>query len=332
MTSSPDALARGLLGGDRGALARAITLVESRRPDDVRTASDLLARILPATGRARRIGVTGPPGVGKSTFIDAFGTLLLARGHRVAVLAVDPSSAVSGGSLLGDKTRMPNLAADERAFIRPSPNAAGSGGVAQRTREALLVCEAAGFDVVLVETVGVGQAEIEVRDLVDLFLLLAQAGAGDELQGMKRGILEMADIVAVTKADGDGVARARETAAEFTAAMRIAARPERRPEVLLISARAGTGLEELWVAMEKRRADDATSGRLERRRAEQRVAWLWRRVEDALRGDFRAHPAVRAAIADTEDAVRRGAITPEQGAARLLDAWTSPPRSGPAGE
>lgn len=328
MTSAALGLAQGLLAGDRGALARAITLVESRRPEDARAGSELLARILPATGNARRIGVTGPPGVGKSTFIDAFGTLLLGRGHRVAVLAVDPSSAVSGGSLLGDKTRMPNLAADERAFIRPSPNAAGSGGVAQRTREALLVCEAAGFDVVLVETVGVGQAEIEVRDLVDVFLLLAQAGAGDELQGMKRGILEMADLVAVTKADGDGVARARETAAEYSAAMRITARPDRRPEVHLVSARAGTGLEELWHALEKRRAEDAASGRLERRRAEQRVAWLWRRVEDALRDSFRAHPAVRAALAATEDAVRRGAVTPEQGAARLLDAWGAA-RPGP---
>ena len=329
MTIDVEALARELLAGHRPALARAITLVESRRPDDTGPAAELLARILPRTGNARRIGVTGPPGVGKSTFIDAFGTRLTERGRRVAVLAVDPSSAVSGGSLLGDKTRMPNLAADERAFIRPSPNAAGTGGVAQRTREAMLMCEAAGFDVVLVETVGVGQAEIEVRDMVDVFLLLAQSGAGDELQGMKRGILEMADVVAVTKADGEGLPRARETAAEYSAAMRIATPHDRRPDVLLVSAKAGTGLEELWAVLERRHAAGSIDGTIEARRSDQRVRWLWRRLEDSFRGAFRAHPAVRAALAATEDAVRRGELTPEQGAARLIEAYAAPGAAPP---
>jgi LAO/AO transport system kinase len=315
-----ESLARQLRAGDRGALARAITLVESRHPEHGDEASSLLDLLLPHTGLARRIGVTGPPGVGKSTFIDAFGVLLVGKGLRVAVLAVDPSSAISGGSLLGDKTRMPNLAASERAYIRPSPNAATGSGVARRTRESMLVCEAAGFDVVLVETVGVGQAETEVREMVDVFLLLAQPGGGDELQGMKRGILEMADLVAVTKADGAHHSAARETAAQYSAAMRIVASSGRTPEVRLVSAKAGTGLEELWTALEARRAELLAGGELESRRREQRVAWMWRLVEEGLLDAFRGHPAVTAELPEIEESVRNGLTSPDRAAARLLHA------------
>ncbi len=307
------ALAAAVSRGDRRALARAITLAESRLPDDERDGAELLERLLPRTGNAYRLGVTGPPGVGKSTFIDALGTRLVEKQHAVAVLAVDPSSAISGGSLLGDKTRMPNLAAQERAFIRPSPNAAAPGGVARRTRETMLLCEAAGFDVVILETVGVGQAEIEAREMVDVLLLLAQPGAGDELQGMKRGIVELADVVCVTKADGDLLARARETAAELGAALRLAASEGRRPEVLLVSARMGTGLDELWAALHRRREEMVAAGELAARRERQRVAWLWRRVEDALLASFR------------EQAVRTARTTPERAARRLLDAFGAPP-------
>jgi LAO/AO transport system kinase len=328
---TPDvaALAEGVRSGDRRALARAITLVESRRPEDEEAASSLLDRLAPHTGGAHRIGVTGPPGVGKSTFVDAFGMLLVGEGRRVAVLAVDPSSAVSGGSLLGDKTRMPNLAASERAFIRPSPNAASTGGVARRTRESLLLCEAAGHDVVLVETVGVGQAEIEVHDMVDVFLLLAQPGAGDELQGMKRGILEMADVVAVTKADGDHLPRARKTAAEYGAALRLAAAEGRHPDVVLVSARAGTGLAELWDALRARRAEAASTGSLAARRREQGVAWMWRRVDEGLRHRFRAHAGVQATLAETERAVREGRLPPDRAAMDLLAAYGGRAPSAP---
>lgn len=320
MTLDVDALARDLQQGDRRALAQAITLVESRRPDHEDAASVLLTRLLPHTGAAHRIGVTGPPGVGKSTFIDAFGALLVDNGKRVAVLAVDPSSAISGGSLLGDKTRMPNLAANERAFIRPSPNAASPGGVARRTRESMLVCEAAGYDVVLVETVGVGQAEIDVRDMVDVFLLLAQPGAGDELQGMKRGIFEMADVVAVTKADGEQLARARETAAEYSAAMRIVSSDGRPPDVVMVSAKGGTGLEELWTVLERRREKLSTSGALETLRREQRVAWMWRLVDEGLLAAFRDHPSVQGSLLPLEEDVRAGRVSPDRAAARLLAA------------
>lgn len=320
MTLDAGALAGQVREGDRSALARALTLVESRHPDHEDDASALLDLLLPHAGNARRIGVTGPPGVGKSTFIDAFGMLLVREGHRVAVLAVDPSSAVSGGSLLGDKTRMPNLAASERAFIRPSPNAATGGGVARRTREALLVCEAAGFDVVLVETVGVGQAEIEVREMVDVFLLLAQPGGGDELQGMKRGILEMADVVAVTKADGAQEPAARETAAQYSAAMRIVGAAGRAVEVRLVSARTGAGLPELCSALEERRAAMAATGELEARRSKQRVTWMWRLVEEGLREAFLREPSVAGELAATEAAVREGRLSPDRAAARLLRA------------
>ncbi|MFN8176932.1 MAG: methylmalonyl Co-A mutase-associated GTPase MeaB [bacterium] len=321
MTVEVDALSRDLQKGDRRALAQAITLVESRHPAHEDAASRLLAQLLPRTGAAYRIGVTGPPGVGKSTFIDAFGSLLVAKGKRVSVLAVDPSSAISGGSLLGDKTRMPSLAASERAFIRPSPNAASPGGVARRTRETMLVCEAAGYDPVLVETVGVGQAEIDVREMVDVFLLLAQPGGGDELQGMKRGIFEMADVVVVTKADGEQLARARETAAQYSAAMRIVATEGSPPAVVMVSAKTGEGLEALWTLLAERRAELAKSGALESRRVQQRVAWMWRLVDEALLSAFREHPAVRESLAVAEEDVRAGRITPDGAAARLLVAY-----------
>ncbi|MEE9562590.1 MAG: methylmalonyl Co-A mutase-associated GTPase MeaB, partial [Thermoanaerobaculia bacterium] len=239
---------RGIQEFDRGILARAITLVESRKPEDMALAQELLVRLMAQTGDAVRVGITGVPGVGKSTFIDALGTRLIDDGHRVAVLAVDPSSSISGGSILGDKSRMPRLAAAAEAFIRPSPNALSLGGVTRRTRETMLLCEAAGFDVILVETVGVGQSETVVADMVDCFLVLVLAGAGDELQGIKKGIIELADLVAVNKADGDNLERAQLAKRDYAAALRyLGARPTSwEPRVVTVSGLTGAGMAELW--------------------------------------------------------------------------------------
>src|SRR5213595_2875351 len=248
--SRPEALAADVRAGSRRALAKAITLVESTRADHQRAAQRLLELLLPGTGRAARVGVSGVPGVGKSTFIEVFGLHLIGLGKKVAVLAVDPSSALSGGSILGDKTRMPRLAAAPEAFIRPSPAAGSLGGVTRRTREALLVCEAAGYDVVLVETVGVGQSEVKVAGMVDLFMVLVAPGAGDELQGLKRGIMELADVVVVNKADGDLAATAAHTAADYAAALHLVRPriPPWTPQVLTCSALTGVGIPEVWGA------------------------------------------------------------------------------------
>lgn len=315
-----DSLAGGVLAGDRRALAKAITLVESTRADHQEAAQRLLERLLPATGRAHRVGISGVPGVGKSTFIEAFGIHLVERGLRVAVLAVDPSSARSGGSILGDKTRMQRLSVSPQAFIRPSPSAGSLGGVARRTREAMLVCEAAGHDVVLVETVGVGQSEYAVASMVDFFLVLMLAGAGDELQGMKKGILELADALAINKADGDNVARAQRAAAELQVALRLF-RPRSahwEPPVLQISALEGRGMDAVWDTVQRHRTALEASGELAAKRRQQQRDWLWAMIHDGLTRHFLGRADVAEQLPDVEAAVLDARLTPTEGARRLL--------------
>lgn len=312
----------GVRAGDRAVLGRAITLVESRRHDDQKLAQTLLGRLLPHTGGARRIGITGVPGVGKSTFIERLGVWLAEEKRmRVAVLAVDPTSRVSGGSILGDKSRMNRLAQHRQAFIRPSPSATSLGGVARRTRETMLLCEAAGFDVVLVETVGVGQSETMVAEMVDFFLLLMLPGAGDELQGIKRGIIEMADVIAVNKADGDNLPRAREAKRSYGAALRYLKprSPSWRPQAMLVSGLTGDGLPELWAQVEAHR--DALGDEVETRRQAQLEGWMWSLVEEELLRAFRTHDEVGAVIEATTDAVREGRVAPTAAAQTLLEAF-----------
>jgi len=317
--AEPNALAAEVSAGDRRALARAITLVESTRAEDRAAAEALLSVLMPKTGRAARIGITGAPGVGKSTFIEAFGRLLTGRGKRVAVLAVDPSSRKGGGSILGDKTRMIELARDPNAFIRPSPAGTTLGGVARRTHEALLLCEAAGFDVVLVETVGVGQSEVAVADMVDMFVLLLSPGGGDELQGIKRGIMELADLAIVTKADGDLIGPARIAAGEVMAAFRFMRASETgwRPDVRLVSALEGHGLDEVWASIERYRATLGSKG-LAARRAEQARAWMWSEVSETLLADLRQDPRTAALADKLEGEVAAGRLAPSGAARRLL--------------
>jgi LAO/AO transport system kinase len=315
------ALADGVRAGDRRALARAITLVESHRPDHRQEARTLLDELLPSTGGATRIGVSGSPGAGKSTLIEALGMHAIEAGHRLAVLAVDPSSTRSGGSILGDKTRMAELGRHADAFIRPSPTGGTLGGVARRTREALLLCEAAGFDVVVIETVGVGQSEVAVADLVDLFLLVASPAGGDDLQGIKRGIMELADLIVVNKADGDLLASARRAAADLRHAVHLT-RPKRagwQVEVLLASARTGEGVPALWEAVTTELAALRESGDLDRSRADQAVAWMWSEIRETLLERLHGHPGGAAAVREVEASVRDGELTPGTGAARLLD-------------
>jgi LAO/AO transport system kinase len=315
-------LAEQVIAGDRRALARAITLVESTRDDHRTEAAELLDALLPHTGQATRIGISGAPGVGKSMFIEAFGTHLVTHGHRVAVLAVDPSSVRSGGSILGDKTRMEALARDPNAYIRPSPSGGALGGVTRRTREAMLVCEAAGFDVVLVETVGVGQSEIEVDDMVDAFVLLVAPGGGDELQGIKRGVMEMADIVVVTKADGELLSLARNAMADYRAALHLLRHKHEgwEPEVVLCSALSGDGVGDVWAALERHRDMLTTSGALSRRRSTQATAWLWKEINDSLLTAFRDDARVAPLVAAVERRVAGGEVSPASGALELLAA------------
>ncbi|MGW7417880.1 methylmalonyl Co-A mutase-associated GTPase MeaB [Streptomyces sp. NPDC054863] len=318
-----DAYAKGVLDGKRAFVARAITLVESSRADHRVLAQQLLTELLPHSGAARRIGISGVPGVGKSTFIDAFGTMLTGLGHRVAVLAVDPSSSRTGGSILGDKTRMERLAVDPAAYVRPSPSAGTLGGVARATREAMVVVEAAGYDVVLVETVGVGQSETAVANMVDSFLLLTLARTGDQLQGIKKGVLELADIVAVNKADGPHERDARSAARELAGALRLMhpADANWTPPVLSCSARESAGLDEVWDRLEQHRTLLDSSGRLAAKRAGQQVDWAWAMVRDELLGRLHSHPAVRGAAPGIEQALRDGELTPTLAAERILRAF-----------
>jgi LAO/AO transport system kinase len=313
-------LVEGIRSGDRRALSRAITLTESTRPDHRDEAQAILDQLLPETGSTVRLGITGAPGAGKSTFIEAFGLHLLDHGKRLAVLAVDPSSRRSGGSILGDKTRMPELSRRDEAFIRPSPGGAQLGGVARRTGEVILLCEAFGFDVVMVETIGVGQSEVAVADLVDMFILLVTPAGGDELQGIKRGIMELADLVVVNKADDDLAAAAGRTAADYTSAVHLM-RPRWSAwgtEVLTCSALLGTGVADVWDAVERFRAAVAASGELADRRAEQAKTWMWREVEEALVDRLHDDPDVRAMLPELEASVATGSLTPSAAARRLL--------------
>jgi LAO/AO transport system kinase len=319
-----DELVAGVRDRDRATLGQALTLLESDRADHRRQAQELLAVLLPATGAVHRIGITGVPGAGKSTFIEAFGLRLVDGGHRVAVLAVDPSSPVSKGSILGDKTRMERLAQSDDAFIRPSPAGGSLGGVARTTRESMLVCEAAGYDMVLVETVGVGQSETAVADMVDLFLLLSLAGAGDELQGIKRGILELVDLIAINKADGGNVAAAERARAELERALHIlrpATGDRWTPRVVTCSAATGAGLDAIHDLIIEHRAQLEASGGLGRRRSAQQLRWMWSLVEEGLRTAVRERPELARRIEGLERAVVEGEVAATAAADEILAAF-----------
>jgi LAO/AO transport system kinase len=317
----------GVRGGDRAILARAITLVESEQPAHAELAQTVLEALLPESGGAYRLGISGVPGAGKSTFIDALGTMLTGQGHRVAVLAVDPTSSISGGSILGDKTRMATLSNDENAFIRPSPTSGTLGGVARKTRETILLCEAAGFDAVLVETVGVGQSEIIVAGMVDFFLVLLIAGAGDELQGIKRGILEVADMLAINKADGDNRQRATSARASYQSALRLM-RAGSEPPVVTCSALEKTGLDEIWALIVETRREQEADGVLQRKRQAQQVRWMWDMIEDGLRRALRGDPELSSLITELEEAVGSGRVTPSAAALQALSRFAE--RAGDA--
>ena len=334
MLKPAEALERAITQPDgmvqRRAIAKAITLLESTRIDHRAQADELLTALLPRTGNSFRLGISGVPGVGKSTFIETLGLLLIGKGHRVAVLTIDPSSTVSGGSILGDKTRMEHLSVHERAYIRPSPSSGTLGGVAEKTREAMLVCEAAGYDIVIVETVGVGQSETAVAGMTDMFVLLQLPNAGDDLQAIKKGVMELADLVVINKADidPDAATRAR---AQITSALRLLGQhgnPEHahhdeklwQPQVLQLSALKGEGLEEFWQAVARFRTLQEAGGRLQARRRHQALAWMWERIESGLQQAFRQDPAVRALLPQLTNEVEQGTLAASTAARRLLDA------------
>jgi LAO/AO transport system kinase len=316
----------GVLAGNRGVLARAITLVESNAESHEAQAQEVLQRLLPNTGKARRIGITGVPGVGKSTFIETFGCFLTGQGRRLAVLTIDPTSSRSGGSILGDKTRMERLSVEPNAFIRPSPTGDSLGGVARRTRETILLCEAAGFDTILVETVGVGQTEIALRSMVDFFLLLILPGAGDELQGIKKGIIEMADAVLINKADGENRLRAEQARVEYDAALRYLqpATAGWRTEAGLCSSLTGEGVHQLWESIERFFREMEPSGALARRREQQTLDWLTDLIHDELRRRFYRDDRVTARLPAVRDALLRGEITAVRAARELLASHDEP--------
>ena len=305
-------LARGIRARERAVIARAITLIESRRGDHQKAARRLVQELLPLTGKAIRVGITGVPGVGKSTTIDALGTFLTSKGHKVAVLAVDPSSTRSGGSILADKTRMPRLSSDANAFVRPSPSSGTLGGVAAKTRESMLICEAAGYDVVLVETIGTGQSETMVADMTDFFLVLMLPGAGDELQGLKKGVSEIADMIAINKADGDNIKRAQAAAAEYRAALHILnpRSPSWSPPVVTYSALTEAGIAELWDSILDHRQRMGKAGELDARRQEQQVKWMWAMLEERVFARLKSNPALKAKLPRIEAAVAAGRMSP----------------------
>ena len=333
MTAADDPLRAALLANEpcakRRALAKAITLLESTRPDHRARADDLLNALLPETGKALRLGISGVPGVGKSTFIEVLGLLLIAEGHRVAVLAIDPSSSLSGGSILGDKTRMEKLSIDPAAYIRPSPASGTLGGVAEKTREAMLVCEAAGYDVVIVETVGVGQSEIAVASMTDLFVLLQLPNAGDDLQAIKKGVMELADLVVINKADIDPSAASR-AEATIAGSLRVfgghAASAQRPVQVLQMGALTGRGVDGFWSVVEESAAARRASGEFARRRKQQALAWMWDIVHARLLTDFRSHAAVRDALPATLRDVADARVAPSSAARALLNLFENPTR------
>jgi len=316
-------LAESLLQGDRRALAKAITLVESTHPVHREQAAQLLDRIMPYTGNSIRLGISGVPGVGKSTFIEAFGGHVIEQGHKVAVLAVDPTSAVSGGSILGDKTRMEALSRNDRAFIRPSPAGKTLGGVTRRTRETMLLCEAAGFDVIFVETVGVGQSETAVAEMTDMFLLMLLPGGGDELQGIKRGIMELADLILVNKSDGDQQDVASRTVSDYQMALHFLHPRSRhwQAKVQAISALKNQAVNEIWETVEEYRAALGEAGEIESRRAAQSRAWMWSETADALLSELKANQSVKSLVDPLEQDVMKGKTTPTIAARKLIDAF-----------
>ncbi|XP_023654924.2 methylmalonic aciduria type A protein, mitochondrial [Paramormyrops kingsleyae] len=330
-----DRLYQGLLQGQRACLAESITLVETQHPRKKVLAQMLLQRVLAYRKQqeelkggkplAFRVGLSGPPGAGKSSFIEVFGKMLTGRGHRVSVLAVDPSSCTSGGSLMGDKTRMTELSRDMNAFIRPSPSSGTLGGVTRTTNEAIVLCEGAGYDIVLVETVGVGQSEFAVADMVDMFVLLIPPAGGDELQGIKRGIIEMADAVVVTKADGELLVPARRVQAEYTSALKLLRKRSSvwNPKVMRLSSRTGDGVSRLWEAMRAFREGGLASSQLQARRRQQQTVWMWSLIRDSALHLFQEHPAVRAALPQLQRSVSAGDLTPGLAADLLLKAFTS---------
>lgn len=321
MHKDPEYYVQGVLDRNRLMLARTITLIESTLPAHQELARTIIDRLLPHTGNAVRLGITGVPGAGKSTYIESFGTLLTEQEHRVAVLAIDPSSTRSGGSILGDKTRMEKLAVNERAFIRPSPSSGTLGGVARKTRETMLVCEAAGFDVVIIETVGVGQSETTVASMVDFFLVLMIAGGGDELQGIKKGVLEVADAIAINKADGDNVMRAKMARKEYQAALHLLmpGSPNWSPPVLTCSALAMTGIDKIWETILDHRDKMTESGELAAKRKKQALDWMAFLLDEGLRGWFFNDPEVKARLPRLRMAVEEGTLSPTVAAGQLLD-------------
>jgi LAO/AO transport system kinase len=312
-----------ILQGNRRAIAKAITLLESTRPESFEQGQELLESLLPHSGQALRIGITGVPGVGKSTFIEAIGLFLIEQGHRVAVLAVDPSSQLTGGSIMGDKTRMNELAQHPHAFIRPSPSSGILGGVARKTRETMLICEAAGYDVVIVETVGVGQSETMVASMVDLFLLLMLPNAGDELQGIKKGVLELADLVVVNKSDGEQETLAKTAQSEYRKALHLlpSSKNSWTPQILRCSALEKRGIDKIWDSVKSFREALQNSGEWEKQRRSQTGKWMWSLVEEGLLTNFRNHPNLQKQIPVLEKEVESGNMLPTTAARKLLDSW-----------